>query len=232
MSQLRKVTTVAAVVKLLNRSSAGRETAGLLVPRSRRTKETIRDRVNDPRKMPGGSVPRALEGLRSSAAASTQSYAPGQRGMPSGFSRNGWSKSCHSRSSGSRLTGGGGFFAITFQKALRNRHIKFRRIRPRSPHLNGKVERSQQTDRAEFWATVELDDANLERELDEWQHFYNWHRAHSSLGGQTPIERCCDLLWHTPSRAEVVDAYVPSKEPFRARHYSQDLEILRLKRCL
>ena len=127
---------------------------------------------------------------------------------------------------------GGEFFAITFQKALRNQHIKFRPIRPRSPHLNGKVERSQQTDRAEFWATVELDGGDLEGELDEWQHFYNWHRAHSSLGGQTPIERCCDLLWDTPSRAEVVDAYVPSKEPFRGRHYSQDLEILRLKRCL
>lgn len=127
---------------------------------------------------------------------------------------------------------GGEFFALTFQKALRRQRIKFRPIRPRSPHLNGKVERSQQTDRIEFWATVDLDADTLEADLDEWQHFYNWFRPHSALGGRAPIDRCCELLWHTPAREDVIDTYIPAEEPFRERNYAQDLELLRLKRCL
>src|SRR5690348_7200931 len=39
-----------------------------------------------------------------------------------------------------------------FQQKLRETFIKFRPINPRSPHLNGKVERSQLSDGAEFYA--------------------------------------------------------------------------------
>lgn len=35
---------------------------------------------------------------------------------------------------------GGEFFAMVFQRALRKHQIKFRPVRPASPHLNGKVE--------------------------------------------------------------------------------------------
>ncbi len=35
--------------------------------------------------------------------------------------------------------------------------IKFRPNKPGSPHLNGKVERSQKTDKSEFYATVDID---------------------------------------------------------------------------
>jgi transposase InsO family protein len=41
---------------------------------------------------------------------------------------------------------GGEFFGMAFQEALQRYCIKFRPTRPRAPHLNGKVERSQQTD--------------------------------------------------------------------------------------
>ena len=34
--------------------------------------------------------------------------------------------------------------------------IKFRPLKPASPHLNGKVERSQRTDLEEFYASVDL----------------------------------------------------------------------------
>ena len=54
-----------------------------------------------------------------------------------------------------------------------DRCIKFRPIRPYSPHLNGKVERSQRTDPVEFYATVDRNDPQLPEELKEWQHFYN-----------------------------------------------------------
>jgi transposase InsO family protein len=39
---------------------------------------------------------------------------------------------------------GGEFFGMVFQEALQQYCIKFRPTRPRSLHLNGKVERSQQ----------------------------------------------------------------------------------------
>jgi transposase InsO family protein len=60
--------------------------------------------------------------------------------------------------------------------------IKFRPIKPRSPHLNGKVERSQKTDLEEFYATVSINDFDkLKRELEHWQFYYNWQRPHSYL---------------------------------------------------
>lgn len=38
----------------------------------------------------------------------------------------------------------------------------FIRIIPGSPHLNGKVERTQQTDKSEFWSLFDLSDINLD----------------------------------------------------------------------
>ena len=48
------------------------------------------------------------------------------------------------------------FFAYCFQEKLMEYGIKFRPIKPASPHLNGKVERSQRTDIEEFYATADL----------------------------------------------------------------------------
>ncbi len=39
--------------------------------------------------------------------------------------------------------------------------IKFRPNKPGSPHLNGKVERPQKTDKTEFYATVDITSENL-----------------------------------------------------------------------
>ena len=80
------------------------------------------------------------------------------------------------------------FFAYKVQQRLMEWAIKFRPIKPRSPHLNGKVERSQKTDLQEFWSTVDLKAADLQQQLDEWQHFYNWHRPHTALNGRSPID--------------------------------------------
>ena len=43
------------------------------------------------------------------------------------------------------------FFNYEFQQELHEHFIKFRPIKPKSPHLNGKVERTHQTDKSEFW---------------------------------------------------------------------------------
>lgn len=99
------------------------------------------------------------------------------------------------------------FFAYQVQEKLRNWRIKFRPIRPRSPHLNGKVERVQKTALEEFWPTVDLDDPALDDRLAAWQHFYNWERPHDSLGGLAPIDRLCERIHDAPIGEEVEAAY-------------------------
>jgi transposase InsO family protein len=81
---------------------------------------------------------------------------------------------------------GGEFFAQKVQKRLLEYHIKFRPTKPGSPHLNGKVERAQKTVLNEFYATADMKSSDLVDQLQEWQHFYNWHRPHGSLNGKTP----------------------------------------------
>jgi len=78
------------------------------------------------------------------------------------------------------------FFAEKVQRRLMEYGIKFRPNKPGSPHLNGKVERSQKTDLEEFYPTVDLKAVGLENLLSEWQHYYNWFRPHSSLGERAP----------------------------------------------
>jgi transposase InsO family protein len=89
--------------------------------------------------------------------------------------------------------------------------IKFRPIKPRSPHLNGKVERSQRTDLDEFYATVDLNDPALADQLSEWQHYYNWDRPHSSLQGKTPVECLTELSDKALLWEEVSAKFDPSK---------------------
>ncbi len=67
--------------------------------------------------------------------------------------------------------------------------IKFRPIKPASPYLNGKVERSQKTDLEEFYVLAALSDfEKLREELGYWQFFYNWQRPHGALKGKTPSQ--------------------------------------------
>lgn len=83
------------------------------------------------------------------------------------------------------------FYNDLFQEELMIHFIKFRPIKPKSPHLNGKVERSQKTDKAEFYSHLNLRNKTLQIEplLAEWEHFYNHKRPHASLNGKTPHER-------------------------------------------
>jgi transposase InsO family protein len=66
-------------------------------------------------------------------------------------------------------------------------------IKPATPRLNGKVERSHRIDAEEFYRMLEgvvIDDTELFNDrLQEWEDFYNFNRPHGGLGGQTPYER-------------------------------------------
>ena len=62
-------------------------------------------------------------------------------------------------------------------------------IKPRSPNLNGKVERSHSTDEQEFYQLLSYtDDVDLRKKLAEWERFYNFDRPHAGLKGKTPYE--------------------------------------------
>lgn len=127
---------------------------------------------------------------------------------------------------------GGEFFAHKVQERLMKYGIKFRPIRPASPHLNGKVERSQKTDKIEFWAICDLTDSDLDMRLAEWQHYYNWRRPHGAHNGLTPMQKACALADSTPLWEEVSELYVPSRERFQERNYRADLQLRKLKGSL
>ncbi len=91
----------------------------------------------------------------------------------------------------------------------------------------GEVERSQKTDREEFWATADLSSPDLELRVAEWQRYYNWDRPHGSLNGQTPIEMLHTKSEKTPFWDDVEAKYDPGRERFQVAHYQTDLALRR-----
>lgn len=85
---------------------------------------------------------------------------------------------------------GGSEFMAEFELACRDFGITLYVLPPRSPKLNGCVERFNRTTRAEFWrwytglTTVAATTAGLQR----WTSRYNATRRHTSLGYRTPLD--------------------------------------------
>ena len=68
-------------------------------------------------------------------------------------------------------------------------------IKPQTPQLNGKVERSHRTDQTEFYQLLTYtDDMDLTAKWNAWENFYNYDRPHISLDGKTPYEVMKSLL--------------------------------------
>jgi transposase InsO family protein len=90
-------------------------------------------------------------------------------------------------------TDNGAEFQGVFHWHVLDRGVGHTYIKPPTPRLNGKVERSHRLDAEEFYRQLEgvvIDDTNLFNDkLQEWENFYNFHRPHGGLGGQTPYER-------------------------------------------
>jgi transposase InsO family protein len=91
-------------------------------------------------------------------------------------------------------TDNGAEFQSKFHWHLEELDIRHVYIRPRTPRLNGKVERSHRVDDQEFYQFLDKDgisdDIHLFNDkLREWEDYYNYHRPHSALDGQTPYER-------------------------------------------
>lgn len=90
-------------------------------------------------------------------------------------------------------TDNGAEFQGAFHWHVIDRGIGHVYIRPATPRLNGKVERSHRIDAEEFYRLLDgvvVDDSGLfEQKLQEWEDYYNFSRPHGSLDGQTPYER-------------------------------------------
>ena len=80
---------------------------------------------------------------------------------------------------------GGSEFRGTFETACKIRNITLFVLPPRSPKLNGGVERYNQTLQDEFFLpnynTLPTDTQELNKELAKWQIYYNEVRPHRSL---------------------------------------------------
>lgn len=91
-------------------------------------------------------------------------------------------------------TDNGAEFQSRFHGHLADLDIRHVYIRPRTPHLNGKVERSHRVDDQEFYQLLDKDGITddiclFNEKLREWEDYYNYHRPHGALAGQTPYER-------------------------------------------
>jgi transposase InsO family protein len=80
-------------------------------------------------------------------------------------------------------------FQAQFHWHVEDKGMRHVYIKPRSPQLNGKVERSHRTDQEEFYQLLNYtDEVDLNGKLEKWEEFYNFNRPHGAFEGKTPYE--------------------------------------------
>lgn len=85
---------------------------------------------------------------------------------------------------------GGSEFKAEFEAACETKGLLLFVLPPRSPKLNGRVERAQRTHKEEFYQMLDPPDtlAELRRLLLKHEQRYNTYRPHQALGQLTPQE--------------------------------------------
>ena len=85
---------------------------------------------------------------------------------------------------------GGSEFQNVFKETCQERGIRLFVLPPRSPKLNGHVERSNRTHTEEFYEVTDssFDLADLKPKLLEWENICNTYRPNQALGYLTPRE--------------------------------------------
>ena len=92
-------------------------------------------------------------------------------------------------------TDNGSEFGLALTQLLSHCGIRHVRIRPRTPRLNGKVERVHRTMQEELWDAVEdSSPGRWRRWLHDYVRFYNRRRIHSALGYKTPAQYALERL--------------------------------------
>ena len=90
---------------------------------------------------------------------------------------------------------GGSEFMAEFEDACRERGVRLFVLPPRSPKLNGHVERSNRTHKEEFYyrLTSATNLTQLSKLLRRWEDIHNTYRPHQALGQITPrafLKKC------------------------------------------
>jgi transposase InsO family protein len=86
-------------------------------------------------------------------------------------------------------------FQAQFHWHVEDKGMRHVYIKPRSPQLNGKVERSHRSDQEEFYQLLTYtDDVDLNQKLEQWERFYNYDRPHGAFNGKTPYEALRNML--------------------------------------
>jgi len=85
---------------------------------------------------------------------------------------------------------GGSEFEEVFEEECQRRNIRLFVLPPRSPKLNGCVERAHRTHTEEFYEVTEssFDLPEIRKGLLEWEQVYNTVRPHQALGYMTPLK--------------------------------------------
>lgn len=84
----------------------------------------------------------------------------------------------------------GSEFMAEFEESCQAKQIRLFVLPPRSPKLNGAVERAQRTHTEEHWelSTCDTEVEPMRKDLRGWEHTYNTIRPHQALGYLTPLE--------------------------------------------
>jgi transposase InsO family protein len=95
---------------------------------------------------------------------------------------------------------GGSEFQAVFEEACQQRGIHLFVLPPRSPKLNGHVERANRTHAEEFYEVADLpwSVAELNQHALAWERVYNTVRPHQALGYKTPKEFLEELALARP----------------------------------
>jgi putative transposase len=102
---------------------------------------------------------------------------------------------------------GGSEFMAGFETACQHRGIALYVLPPRSPKLNGRVERRNGTARREFWECYpgDLDLPTVQAALRQWERQYNTERPHQALGYRTPQQHLASSCLTCPEPAQEID---------------------------
>jgi putative transposase len=93
----------------------------------------------------------------------------------------------------------GSEYMAEFEESCQAKGIRLFVLPPRSPKLNGHVERAQRTHTEEHWelSTCDTEVEPMRQDLRGWEETYNTIRPHQALGYKTPLEYV--TLWKQQS---------------------------------